>query len=372
MAGVDGLAGAWGVAVSPDGAHVYVAGPDDDAVAVFARSAIDGTLTFLGAVTNPFPTLNNVQDVDVSPDGAQVYTGGIGELGVFARDSGSGMLTFVESEDPGPGFLVVQDLAVGPDGLHVFAADDSGILYVWARDTSTGELSLEDASPVRLLGYLHEFPNIAVSPDSRNVYVADELYGDPSSVLTFRRVEVACSPAPLAGCLGLSPSGSSKLSIGDNLDDRKDRLTWKWTDPTPLGPADYGDPVTTLNDYTLCVYDASGSPQPLSAPLAPAGGGCDVEEGGLTPCWTSVPGAGLKYRQPSRLPDGTTPVKLLTDVSGRMRILFKSKGEDAPVPALPLTLPVTVQLQDAAGSCWGATYSTFKLNAAATFKAVVD
>jgi hypothetical protein len=360
------------VVVSPDGAHVYVAGRDDDAVAVFARSAIAGTLTFLGAVTNPVSTLNYVQAVDVSPDGAHLYTGGIGELGVFARDSGSGMLTFVESESD-PGGLVVQDLAVGADGLHVFAADDSGILYVWARDSSTGEVSLEDASPVRLLGYLHEFPSIAVSPDNRNVYVADEQFGgDPSSVMIFRRVEVACSQAPSSTCLGLSPSGKSKLLIRDNPDDSGDRLTWKWTDPTPLGPADFGDPVGTFNDYALCLYDASGSPQPLSAPLAPAAVGCDAEEGGVTPCWTAVPGVGLKYRQPIRLPDGTTPVKLLTAGSGAIKSLFKSKGEHAPVPALPLTLPVAVQLQNAAGGCWEATYGTSILNDADTFKAIAD
>lgn len=185
-------------------------------------------------------------------------------------------------------------------------------------------------------------------------------------------IEVACSQAPLGDCLGLSPNQRSKLAIGDSADERKDKLTWKWIDPTPLGPVDFGDPIATSNDYALCLYDASGNPQPLSAPQAPAAGGCDPEEGGFTPCWTSLPGLGFKYQRKERVPDGTTPVKLLADASGKVRILFKAKGEGLPTPTLPLTLPVTVQLQNAAGGCWEATYSTSTLNDAAIFKASAD
>src|SRR5262245_58540147 len=35
------------VAISPDGAHVYVASEDDSAVSVFARNAATGALTFV-------------------------------------------------------------------------------------------------------------------------------------------------------------------------------------------------------------------------------------------------------------------------------------------------------------------------------------
>lgn len=37
VGGVDGLYYAYGVAVTPDGQHVYVAGSEDNAVAVFGR-----------------------------------------------------------------------------------------------------------------------------------------------------------------------------------------------------------------------------------------------------------------------------------------------------------------------------------------------
>ena len=47
--GVDGLDGARSVAVSPDGKQVYVAGENDDALAVFAREESSGTLVFVEA-----------------------------------------------------------------------------------------------------------------------------------------------------------------------------------------------------------------------------------------------------------------------------------------------------------------------------------
>ncbi|MEO2169972.1 MAG: beta-propeller fold lactonase family protein, partial [bacterium] len=51
-AGVDGLDGAAAVAISPDGANVYVAGRDDDAIATFDRNTQTGALTFVSAQRN--------------------------------------------------------------------------------------------------------------------------------------------------------------------------------------------------------------------------------------------------------------------------------------------------------------------------------
>jgi hypothetical protein len=49
---INGLSGAWGIAVSPDGNNVYVAGYNDDAVVRFIRDPFDGTLTYGGYVYN--------------------------------------------------------------------------------------------------------------------------------------------------------------------------------------------------------------------------------------------------------------------------------------------------------------------------------
>ena len=44
------LFGASGVAVSPDGLHVYVTGRDDDGVAIFTRNAVTGELAHVATI----------------------------------------------------------------------------------------------------------------------------------------------------------------------------------------------------------------------------------------------------------------------------------------------------------------------------------
>jgi 6-phosphogluconolactonase (cycloisomerase 2 family) len=55
VGGVDGLHGATGVAVTPDGNCVYGVGRPDNKVATFSRNLVTGALTFVGtnAVTKP-------------------------------------------------------------------------------------------------------------------------------------------------------------------------------------------------------------------------------------------------------------------------------------------------------------------------------
>ena len=51
-AGVDGIRNGWSVAVSPDGRNVYVAGFDDDSLAVFTRDMSTGSLAFTEVIRN--------------------------------------------------------------------------------------------------------------------------------------------------------------------------------------------------------------------------------------------------------------------------------------------------------------------------------
>ena len=90
VGGVDGLNGARALTISPDGSQVYVASQYDDALAAFDRSADDGSLTFVAAYKDGVGGLDGLDTADgvaVSPDGAHVYVGGYGDdaLAVFAR-----------------------------------------------------------------------------------------------------------------------------------------------------------------------------------------------------------------------------------------------------------------------------------------------
>ncbi|MCP4662957.1 MAG: lactonase family protein [bacterium] len=123
----DGLAGAAAVAVAPDGTSVYVAGQDDHGLAVFDR-APDGTLIFRQAVINGAGGVSGLAfatDVAVSHDGNYVYATGFAEdaLAVFDR-AADGSLTFLEVE---------LDDEAGVDGLNgataLAVADDDGQVY---------------------------------------------------------------------------------------------------------------------------------------------------------------------------------------------------------------------------------------------------
>ena len=76
--GVDGLAGAESVTVSPDGKFFYAVGYDDSAVAVFARNAETGKLSFVEFKKDGIDGVDGLagaESVTVSPDGKFFYAG---------------------------------------------------------------------------------------------------------------------------------------------------------------------------------------------------------------------------------------------------------------------------------------------------------
>jgi DNA-binding beta-propeller fold protein YncE len=120
-----GVGGVSDAVVSPDGAHLYVASFGEDAIAVLARDAGTGGLTPVEVLhdgVGGVDGLDGVEDVVVSPDGAHVYAAAREEdaVSVFARNAGTGALTFlavIRQGDPGiDGLNGARSLAIGPDG----------------------------------------------------------------------------------------------------------------------------------------------------------------------------------------------------------------------------------------------------------------
>jgi 6-phosphogluconolactonase (cycloisomerase 2 family) len=179
--GVDGLAWASSVAVSPDGDHVYATGSDDHAVAVFSRDGASGALTFVEVQQDgvgPVDGLEGASAVALSPAGDHVYVAGYDEnaLAVFSRDGASGALDFVEvqRDNVGGADCLERPLSVtiSPDGKNVYAAsawDDS--VQVFGRDGTSGILT---PLQCKVDGYgsegLDGAASVAVSPDGHNLY----------------------------------------------------------------------------------------------------------------------------------------------------------------------------------------------------------
>ncbi len=181
--GVEGIDGADGIALSPDGKHLYVTGFFDASIAVFSRDATGGGITFASVVTESVGGVDGLTGIDkvvVSPDGRHVYaTGGIDDaVAAFTRNTTTGALAFVEREKNGESGVTdldnPQGLAISPDGKHLYvAAFTSGAVVNFTRNAATGALtfgSVMDSIPVDL--DLESLEGIAVSPDGTGVFVA--------------------------------------------------------------------------------------------------------------------------------------------------------------------------------------------------------
>jgi 6-phosphogluconolactonase (cycloisomerase 2 family) len=135
--GVDGLAWAISVTVSPDGKYVYVAGYLDNAVAVFSRDAKTGQLAFRQVLKDGVDGVDGLfgaYSVTVSPNGKQVYAAGYDDnaVAVFSRDAKTGQLAFRQVLKDVDGLAGAYSVTVSPDGKHVYAATWSGAVAVFA------------------------------------------------------------------------------------------------------------------------------------------------------------------------------------------------------------------------------------------------
>ncbi len=203
-----GLANPEGLAVSPDGADVYVAAPGSGALDTFARdSTSGGSLTQAGNGTGCIAEtpitdcalgtqLDGADAVAVSPNNVSVYVTSLlsNAIASFSR-SPTGQLTQLT----GTSACVVNVLAVGcslgrqlggPEGLTVspgatnlyVVAFTSGALDVLNRDSGWGAVTQKihqtgclaiGVKPGCLRGRaLRGASSVAVSPDGRNVYTA--------------------------------------------------------------------------------------------------------------------------------------------------------------------------------------------------------
>lgn len=174
--GVDGINNPRGIVVSPDGAHVYVAGAGDDSIAIFSRDATSGALTYVGKVTdgaNGVSGLASVYRLVLAGNGSHLYSGGTA-VTVFTRDPGTGLLTYAEHHALG----FSRGLALDKGNRHLYVSSQSGdSITVFDRNLATGGLT--SSSTVTdgvdgVAGLDRPWP-VTIDPQSRHAYVGCEL-----------------------------------------------------------------------------------------------------------------------------------------------------------------------------------------------------
>jgi DNA-binding beta-propeller fold protein YncE len=207
----NGLFEVTGVAVSPDGAHVYAAshfgggGTTGGALTAFSRNPTTQAVTELQCVPEATSTsglcnsgatdgLGGADSVVVSPDGKFVYATGnfdnavigfnvvqsgpnAGKLGSSVNCLWAGATTSDCVQTPGTG--APEGIAISPDGRDVYVASFGGGVTALHRDTLSGVLSLNHCITETGSGgctadpsYVTGARDVAVSPDGRYVYVS--------------------------------------------------------------------------------------------------------------------------------------------------------------------------------------------------------
>lgn len=196
VGGVNGLDGVRSLAISPDGKHLYAAGYEDDAVAVFSRDINSGALSYLQVQIDGISGVDGLdgsRSVIISPDGKHLYVAGYTDdaVAVFSRNSSTGALSFVSVSKDNTGGVDgldgVSSLSLSPDGSHLYVCSAlEHSLVVFSRNVSTGELSFIERHQNGIAGVtgLLVSLSVAVSPDGRHVYVAG---GGNSAIAIFAR-----------------------------------------------------------------------------------------------------------------------------------------------------------------------------------------
>lgn len=196
----EAMRGATAVAVSPDGASVYVAAATSGAVLTFRRDPDTGALTQTGCELDDAPpgpcdrasALAGASSVAVMPDGNTVVATATGPdaVSTFRRDGGTGTLTEAgclvpqgtqETPCARGGLIEPTSVAVGAASGELIVTGGQGSLVSFAFDPATGALtrtSCVTSSEIEGCTEGHGFSGaawVAVAPDGRSAYVAAPL-----------------------------------------------------------------------------------------------------------------------------------------------------------------------------------------------------
>ena len=247
----------------------------------------------------------------------------------------------------------VTDVLIQPDGKILLvgfsALNGPGQGFAIARLHPDGSLDQSFGSGGSTLNPQADmWSNAAVMLPGGKVVVAGSISANTAGDFVLVRYDLGpigggCSPVARS-CRSAS---QSSLVVGDKTDDRRDKLVWKWIRGEPTSLSDLADP-TVAASYSLCFYDEGLSLMPSATIRIPAGVG-----------WTTKGRRGFGYRDRSGAADGVLRALVRGSDANRSKAMVKGRGIDLPDIAIPLPVPVTVQLvNERNGECFGATFDS--------------
>ncbi|MCV6637560.1 beta-propeller fold lactonase family protein [Candidatus Albibeggiatoa sp. nov. NOAA] len=186
-----GITGASSLAFSPDAQFLYVTGFNDNALAVFRRNAVAGTLEFVEFFTdgnNGIDGLASAFDVEVTQNYVYVASVFDNAITIFQRNTESGQLNFVGMEQESVQLEQVVDLALSADQQYLYAVSPSSdSLLAYSINAETGALSLLQTftEGVADTTGLDSVNSVVVSDDGTSMYVAAD--GANNSVSVYAR-----------------------------------------------------------------------------------------------------------------------------------------------------------------------------------------
>jgi 6-phosphogluconolactonase (cycloisomerase 2 family) len=290
-----------GVAITPDGKHVYAGSAGLHGFDIGA----DGSLTAIAG--SPFQSANSFDQVAISPDGTHLFAAGHFSNKVFAFDiAPSGALSAVTGSPFNAGSTPF-GMALTPDGRHLYATNANSA-NVSAYDVAAdGSLSPVTGSPFAS-GTGPQFAGI--TPDGTRLYVANNGGASVSGYAIAADgtlTQVTGSPFTAssgAWAAAASPDGSH-VYVGSQTASKIDGYTIAANgalnpvagSPFPVGAGTTGTRVVALTPSGRELFAANLTPGSVTAAFITATGGLSAATGSPFAAGTSATGVAVTPAQ---------------------------------------------------------------------------